>query len=205
VIRIAIASAFLIVSAGGAGAFEWQAGYDLNSNVAGLAHAIAGEASFKWLEPGLAIGYGAKPFHEQVIDQSQGPGARILVKLRDADAFRVDLPVRLKFGKWPYLFGALGYERILGISGIEKTDSGSFSKANDLSYHFGAGYALWFGNLGMRLEAAHWSVFTASDKTGYYRDPSALPTDHVVFDTERFASRICWRASLRYRFLAPGK
>lgn len=203
-IRIAIATAISAASAGPAAAVGWQAGYDLGSNVAGLTHAIAGEASFKWLETGLAIGYGAKPFHEQVIDQSPGPGPRITVKTRDADAFRVDVPVRLKYGRWPYLFGALAYERILGISGIESKDSAGFAKANDLSYQFGAGYALWFGNFGMRLEGAYWNVFTASDKTGYYRDPSALGTDRVVFDTERFASKICWRASLRYRFLAPG-
>jgi hypothetical protein len=171
---VRIALALLVAACAVARGSDLHAGYQLHSNQAGLSHSIAGEASWDWVETGFAVGYGAKPIHEQVIDQSPGrPGPSIKVYGRAVDAFRLDVPVRIKWRKWPYLLAQLGYQRLQDIPGMEATLEKGFAKSNEI--------------------------------TPYWTDPAAPAfSNRVVFDSERFASKVVWQAGLRYRFRAPG-
>lgn len=195
---------FLLIAGLPIAGADLHVGYDLHGNAAGVAHGIAGEAAWEYVETGFAVGYGAKVLHEEeTVPAAAGAGFSRTLKSRPATAFRLDAPIRSRLGKWPYLFGQLGYERILKVEGLERTLAEGFAKANEFTLYYGAGYALWLGRFGFRLEMGSRAVLTDTDKTRYYRDPGAHPLGRVVIDSDRFASAILWQAGLRYRFPAP--
>jgi hypothetical protein len=201
-IRVSIAlGCALVASASGA---ELQAGYELHGNVAGLSHGIAGEAVFEYVETGFVVAYGSKPIYEQETRPAGAAGFQSQLVLHRATVFKVDAPVRTRYKKWPYLFGQLGYERILDVEGVDETLATGFAKGNEFTLYYGAGYALWFNSIGVRLELGTRSILTDPDKTAFYRDAGADPAAKVLFDTDRFGSKVVWQAGLRYRFHAPG-
>lgn len=177
-------------------------GYNLHSNVAGLAHEIAAEASFDYFETGFSLGYGAKPLWEEITTPQPTGGKRIETRIHHATAFRLDAPLRLKYGKWPYLLGMLGYERILKVPDAEETLDEGFGKGNDISIYYGAGWAWFHKAFGIRLEMAMRSALSDADKTRFYRSPTPDVNSTYSFKTAH-GSMICWQVGLRYRFRPP--
>lgn len=180
-------------------------GYDLNSNIGGIAHSLAVEGVYRHLESGLALGYGAKPIWEEITTPIAGGGKQVEVRMHHATALRVDIPVRVKFRSWPYPVGGICYEHIQQVPQTTETSAKGYAKSNDFALYYGAGWGWFFQAFGFQLEAALRSQVSESNKSRFFKNEAPNPISTYKFESAgaSFGGNLFWRASLRYRFSSP--
>lgn len=177
---------------------EYKVGYNFHQNYEGSAHGILGEVVFSYFESGLLLGYGKKP----VVERETGDRYSAVRSNGGADVLRLNVPLKVKYGRWPYLKGQIGYERILHVSGLSATAASGFGKSNEVLAYYGGGYEHKFRKVGVYLEGYGRSFLTDPDKTRYYRPRNPKPGSTYQISA-RGSSELFWEAGLSYSFSLP--
>lgn len=135
-------SASILLVLGSALAGDIKLGYNYSASSGGGAHFLGAAVSREYFEAGARIGYGAFPLLAtyKPTDSTSLPQGSSSRTIR-SEALKLDLPVRLKYGKWPYLIAKVSYERIVDLnSAFVSAGSDGFAKLNAISVYPGVGY-----------------------------------------------------------------
>ena len=192
----------MIISLACAAAFaDLKVGYELQSAFPGVSHGIQAELAWPYVDMGLKFAYGAKGFYETEIGTRAG-GRFELGSRREAQAFTIELPVHLKYGRWPYLVGRYAYERILSVDGVVSSGVAGFPKSNDFSLAYGLGYEYAFTSFGLYFEGVVRDLISETDKTRYYQSPAPAAGSTYRFHTHRTlpGPEVAWTLGINHAF-----
>jgi hypothetical protein len=198
-------SAMLILAALGFSE-EWKLGYDLSANQKGYTHFLSGSKSEEYFDIGLKLGYGTSAQFVSAVKSDSATGSKTtLLNAYGNKAFKVNVPLRAKYHRWPYLLAELSYERLTAFDPYLKENGQSgFAKSNDLFLYPGLGYEVTFKNrFSIYLAGSTRYALMVTDKSKYFRvsNPSSgNGTFQTVKIDPTLGSKVFWDVGLNFLF-----
>lgn len=189
-------------------AAENRLGYQYSAASAGGTHYLGYEWSQGYFAIGALAGYGTGGISVKTeFSDSNGVPNGNRVSMHKNGSFKIDLPLKLRYPKWPYLVVKLGYERIVALDpALRGTGKSGFAKSNDLFLYPGAGYEWTLKRkFGIYLNGLTRFPLAGAGKRPYYTiEPALLGSGNRIGTVKEmdsgFAGRIFWDAGVRYLF-----